>query len=264
MSYGEFNRAILCKPSQSFFNVSNYEFHNINPGIKRKLAIKQFLNLENTLKNLGVDIVYTNELEDHPNSVFVRDTAVIVKGGFIRVKMGLKSRRGEEEKMAYFLSKMGLDEYGRIDPPGTLEGGDVIIGKNVVFIGISSRTNEEGARQMSKILHSLDFEVRIAKFKGSFLHIGGGMSLIGENTVIYCKDSFPKNFFKGFHKIEVSCDNFIGGNVISINGNNIVAEKGNLSAIDKLKRYGFNVIPIDLSEFVRGNGGPGCLVLPLD
>ncbi len=264
MSYGEFKKAILCIPDGAFFNVKNFSPHHLNPGIDINKATEQFYAFENILARLGVEILYIKELKNHPNSVFVRDTAVIVEGGFIEVNMGLSTRRGEERHMAKFLEDLGLKKYGRVRYPGTAEGGDVIISNNVAFIGISSRTNESGARQIADILKLLGFEIRITRFQGPFLHLGGGMSLIGNETVIYCKNAFPGDFFKGFRKIEISCADFIGGNVISINKEAIIAEKRNFPVISKLSNMGFNVFPLDLSEFVKGNGGPSCMILPLN
>ncbi len=263
MGYGELKRVVLCAPGNEFFNVQDFLMHHLNPGINRNKATEQFRIFENTLAELGVEVLRIKELEGHPNSVFVRDTAVIVNGGFIKVNMGLLSRKGEEKWMARFLEESGFKKYGEIVSPGTVEGGDVIIGEDTAFVGISERTNENGAEQITKILRLLEFEVRVIRFKGPFLHIGGGMSLIGNKTVIYCENAFLKKFFEGFRSIEISCNDFIGGNIVAINENTVIAEKRNFTVISKLRNLGFNVLPLDLSEFVKGNGGPSCMVLPI-
>ena len=264
MGYGNLKKAILCKIGESYFNVKDYKAQNIKPDINRNRALLQFENLKNTLAKAGVSVIKIPELKEHPNSVFVRDTAAIAKDSFIKLRMGLKSRRGEEEWMADFLkSSIGLKEIGSIKPPGTAEGGDVIIGEKVAFVGISNRTNENGAIQVSEILKDIGYETRIAKFKGPFLHIGGGMSLIGKNTILHCKNAFPEGFFEGFKEILVDCNDFIGGNVIAISEKEVVASKTNRNTIKILKAEGITVHELDLSEFVKGNGGPSCMILPL-
>ena len=262
MEYGNLKKAILCRPEESYFSVKNHKSQNINSNIDRGKALLQFKNLKNTLAKLGVSIVNIPELKGHPNSVFVKDTAIVTRDSFIKLRMGLISRREEEEWMADFLKSLGLKEIGSINPPGTAEGGDIVIGEKVAFVGISSRTNENGAKQVSEILMNTGYEVRIVKFKGPFLHIGGGMSLIGKNTILYCRNAFPEEFFKGFKEILIDCDDFISGNVIAISEKEAVASKTNRKAIKILKTEGITVHELDLSEFIKGNGGPSCMVLP--
>ena len=264
MGYGNLKRAVLCDLKEIYFNAADSETYNLNKGINKEQALLQFGKLKDTLKETGVKIAEIPELEDHPNSVFVKDSAAITKNGFVKLRMGLETRIGEEEWMANFLKTIGLKEIGRVEPPGTAEGGDVIINGNYAFIGISDRTNENGAKQVSEILMNTGYEVRIAKFKGPYLHIGGGMTLIGENTVLHCINSYPKGFFEGFNEIIVTCNDFIGGNVIAISEKEVIASKTNRKVTDILQAKGIVVHKLDLSEFVKGNGGPSCMILPIE
>ncbi len=264
MGYGSMKTAILCNLKEEYFNVSDFNYQHINPYIERKKALSQFDKFKKTLLSEGVKILEVDELKGHPNSVFVRDTAVILNDHtFIRVNMGLSARKGEEKWMAEFLKSHGFAEVGAIDSPGTLEGGDVIISSNVAFVGISGRTNESGALQIKSILNRLDYEVRISKFKGAFLHIGGGMTLIGSHTVLHCSNAFPSDFFKGFDEIIIDCNDFIGGNVVAISDKKVISLAQNIFLNELLVSKGIDVIPLNLSEFVKGNGGPSCMVLPV-
>ncbi len=253
----------MCKPRETFFKEPYPKLHNISPGIDRNRALEQFDCLEKTLKSFRVEILHISELNNHPNSVFVRDTAAIIGKGFIRLRMGLETRRGEEEWMANFLRNIGYKELGKIVSPGTAEGGDIVIGENIAFVGISNRTNEEGAKQVSDILQSLGIEVRATKFKGPFLHIGGAMSLVGRNIVLHCEGAFPKNFFEGFTEIPIQCNDFIGGNVIGVSEDTAIVPVSNKPAISAFSANSIKPYIIDISEFVKGNGGPSCMVLPI-
>jgi dimethylargininase len=263
MGYGNLKKVLLCNLKESYFKVKNHKLHNLNQGIDKERALIQFGTFKNTLLEAEVPIVSIPELKNHPNSIFVRDTAAITKDGFIRLRMGLETRRGEEEWMGKFLKSLDITEIGRVEPPGTAEGGDIIIGEKTVFIGISSRTNKAGAEQTARILQSHGYKTRIAKFKGPFLHIGGGMSLIGKNMILHCKNSFPEGFFDGFKEIKVECNDFIGGNVIAISEKKVIASESNRKVIDVLHSIGITAYTVNISEFVKGNGGPSCMILPL-
>jgi dimethylargininase len=95
----------------------------------------------------GVDLLDVPELAGHPNSVFTRDTAVCTPQGYIHLNLGLETRQGEGGAwMAQILYAQGGHCIGEVKPPGTIEGGDVVLAGNVAFIGRSARTNEEGIR----------------------------------------------------------------------------------------------------------------------
>ena len=73
----------------------------------------------------------------------------------------------------------------------------------------------------------------------------------------------PDNFFNGFNVIRLLAGNFISGNVISNGEGTVIAEESNEEAIDKLNKSGMQVHALNLSEFLKGTGGPSCLILPV-
>ena len=223
----------------------------------------QHLALKNLLINYGFEVHDMPELKDHPNSVFTRDTSLVTPQGYIKLKMGLESRRGEEEWMALHLESIGIKRAGSITGNGTVEGGDVILIGHIAFVGLSRRTNEEGVKQISEILSAMDFEVRSIEVPRPFLHLGGAMSVLSPNEVLCCQEIFPIDFFNGFNRIEVPGADFVTGNVISLGNHKVIAEKTNTSAIVVLNQKGYKIHALDLSEFIKGTGGPSCLILPV-
>ena len=177
--------------------------------------------------------------------------------------MGLLSRVGEDVWMSQYLNKRNIPQIGSIVNSGTVEGGDVILGGNIAFVGISTRTNENGAFQMRHLLEKEGYVVRISKIPSPFLHIGGAMSIINEDTILCVNKVFPSDFFAGFQTIMIPNDGFISGNVITLGKKHLIANKNNLNAIQKLKKANFTVWECNLSEFTKGTGGPSCLIMPL-
>ena len=257
-------KVIVCTPEKEYFNVNNLKAHNIEEIADKEKAKKQHNELKRILKNFGSIVIDVPELGNHPNSVFTRDTAVCTPNGYIKLRMGLETRRGEEEWMSEILDLIGESAVGSIKNPGTVEGGDIILTDKVAFIGHSLRTNKEGINQISEILKSMNYEIRVANLPEYHLHIGGAMTVIGPENILCCKNVFPKDFFKGFEVIEIECVSSITSNVIYLGNQEVIVESSNYKAIEALERKSYKIHAIDLSEFVKGRGGPSCLILPIE
>ena len=257
-------KAIVCTPRVEYFRVDNLDKHNISQLSDKDKALYQHDILKSILERSGCKVIDVLELRGHPNSVFTRDTAICTPRGYIKLRMGLESRVGEEDWMAEILESLGEPYVGCIEGSGTVEGGDIILAGSIAFIGYSSRTNIEGVRQISNLLKEMDYEIRTVKVPIPFLHLGGAMSMVSKDCVLYCKDIFPRGFFKGFDKIDIPNATFVSGNVISLGDNKVIVESSNIEVSKKLEDQGFTVYDIDLSEFIKGRGGPSCLILPVE
>ncbi len=110
-------RVVVCSPGKEYFGVGDLKAHNIAERANPKRAKKQNDLLKSTIKTFGAEIIDVDELKSHPNSVFTRDTSVCTPQGYIQLRMGLESRRGEEEWMAQTLVKLGEPLAGIIQPP---------------------------------------------------------------------------------------------------------------------------------------------------
>jgi dimethylargininase len=258
------HRVIVCAPRQEYFQVENLELHNLGEAADPVKAKAQHRRLRAVLREAGAAVINLEELAGHPNSVFARDTSLAVPDGYIQLLMGLPTRRGEEEWMAAALDSLGVPCVGRIEKPGTVEGGDVILGGEVAFIGLSERTNRSGAGQLSRLLLKRGYEVRRISLPHPHLHIGGAMSVVGPRAVICCRRVFPAGFFKGFDVVAIPCPEDASANVVALGGGRVIVERGCPGTAEALERSGFSVRQVDLSEFVKGRGGPTCLILPVD
>lgn len=257
-------KVIVCSPKKEYFRVTDLNNQNISEIADVKKAQAQHKILRQTLSSFGAEVMNVPELKDHPNSVFSRDTSLVTPQGFIRLRMGLKTRQGEERWMAEHLQSLDIPEVGMIPPPGTLEGGDVILAGNTAFLGHSRRSNSSGIEHLSQLLKRMNYEVRVFNVPLPHLHIGGMMSLISPRTVLCCSRIFPPEYFKGFKRIEIPCNTSITGNVICLGNKELIVEKRNHQGAGKLEKEGFKVHTLDFSEFVKGRGGPTCLILPVE
>lgn len=256
-------QVIVCSPEKEYFRVPDLEAHNIEAVAERATARKQHQALRQILARKGARVINLPELEGHPNSVFTRDTSLVTPNGFIRLRMGLPSRRGEEDWIAQALSQFGLEEVGQIKPPGTVEGGDVILAGQVAFVGLSLRSNKEGVTQLQPILQAMGYEVRIIPIPPPHLHLGGMMSLISPEDIIATSELASSDYLQGFRVHWLPVKGAISANVICLGPGEVVVEAGNKEAAQELDRAGFRLHFLDLSEFVKGRGGPTCLILPV-
>jgi dimethylargininase len=259
------SRVIVCTPKDEYFNVKNLKEQHIHLVADRSKTQQQFETLKSIMDTFGCEVIDVPELANHPNSVFTRDTALCTPQGYIKLRMGLAARRGEDEWMAGILESIGEPCAGEIKEPGIVEGGDVILAGSVAFVGLSKRTNEQGAKQLSGILSQMNYEIRTVLVNHPHLHLGGAMSVVGPLQILCCREMFPKDFFKGFDTIDLSCRAPSNGNVICLGDKKIIANAAeNAEAIEALEKKGMVVHGIDMSEFRKGAGGPTCLILPVE
>jgi dimethylargininase len=257
-------RVVVSTPRDAYFDVSTHEAGNIPELADRELTIGQHDQLKAKLAEFGCEVIDVPELRNHPNSVFTRDVAVCTPRGHIKLRMGLAARRGEEEWMSEVLESIGEPCVGEIREPGTAEGGDIILAGSVAFLGVSERTNAEGARQLASMLAEAGYEVRTVPVEG-YMHLGGAMSVIGPERILCCRGVFAEGLFSGFDTIEVDPHGPSTGNVICLRDNEVIANAAeNAPVIRRLERRGVRVHGLDLSEFRKGAGGPTCLVLPVE
>ena len=257
-------RVVVSTPSKEYFDVSDTDAHNMNEVADRDRTIAQHRALQERLASRGAEVIDAPELDGHPNSVFTRDVALTTPQGYIKLRMGIDTRRGEEAWLGGVLEEHGEACAGEIEAPGTVEGGDVTIHGDVAFVGHSVRTNESGVQQISELLEKMGYQVRVARVVG-YLHLGGAVSAVAPDRLLVVRDDYPHGFFKGFDVIEVDKKGPSTGNVICVAPNEVVAnEAENQEAMDVLDSRGVRVHGVDLSEFRKGAGGPTCLIMPME
>jgi len=233
-------QVIVCAPEKEYFQIDNLEAHNIEAVANPEEAKAQHQSLRELAAEAGAEVINLPELAEHPNSVFTRDTALVTPDGFIHLRMGLPSRRGEEDWMAQNLLNLGLEEIARIQAPGTVEGGDIILAGKVAFVGFSPRSNQAGVSQIKPILERAGYQVRIVPTPSWNF----------------------QEYLSGFKTHVLPAKEPTSANVISFGEGELVVEASSQETADLLDQAGFKIHLLNLSEFVKGSGGPTCLILP--
>jgi dimethylargininase len=148
-----------------------------------------------------------------------------------------------------------------IEGPGTVGGGDICEAGEHFFLGLSHRTNEEGARQLAGHLAALGYTSSTIDVRAmTILHLKSGVAFIGENTLVAMEEMAGNPEFSRFELIRVSEQESYGANCVRLNGRVLVAE-GFPRLEAALRERGFEVLALDMSEFRKMDGGLSCLSL---
>ena len=255
-------KVITCSPKHEYFHIDDPAAHNIIEVSNPEKAMRQHSKLRTVLKSFGSEVINVDEYVGHPNSVFTRDTALVTPHGYVKLNLGIETRKGEERWMARILDSLNEPCAGEIIEPGTIEGGDVILCGSVAFIGRTQRTNGKGIEQLSRILHKMDYDVRTVKLPDINLHLDQVIGVLGPGYLIYCQELFTTRFFEGFDTVKSSCKEF-NANFICLGKEEIIAPAANVEVVNLAQEHGVKVHSIDLSEFAKGSGGPNCLIMPV-
>ncbi len=248
-------KAIVKRPSKSM--IHGLTTQNLGPP-DYKLAVHQHEEYIKALEKGGVKTIVLDADEMYPDSCFVEDTAILTEDFAVITNPGAESRKGEIISIEEELKKH-YNKIFKINPSGTLDGGDVLRAESKFFIGLSERTNEDGAGQLKKILESAGFEVFFVKLK-KYLHLKTGVSYIGGNTLILAGELIDEPVFREFDKIIVNPEEEYSANSIRVNDYLFIA-KGFPKIKAKLLERGFKLIELEMSEFRKIDGGLSCLSL---
>jgi dimethylargininase len=248
----KYTKAIVRKPGKNFADGITHS--NLGKPVYEKAAEQHKAYCE-ALRKCGLEVLILDADENYPDGCFVEDTAVVTKHAAVITQPGDPTRLGEEEKIAEVISKYKKTEH--IMPPGTLDGGDVLRIKKHFYIGLSQRTNKNGAEQLSAILGRYGFLATQIPVKEA-LHLKTGVAYLGNETVI-CTEEFTETFFE-FKQIRVIPEEAYAANCLRVN-DYLLIPAGFPKTKAQITALGFNIIELEMSEFQKMDGGLTCLSL---
>ncbi len=250
-----FKQTIVKKPGESYLN--GLTTTNLGTPDYEKLLIQHEAYIE-ALKKSNVKVHELEASEEFPDSCFVEDTGVLVQEFAVITNPGADSRNREIVEMEEVLKKY-YDEFRYIQAPGTLDGGDVMQIDKDFFIGISDRTNEEGAKQLKKILEEAGYTATILTLE-EFFHLKTGITYLGDNSVVAAGEFIDHPAFTKYEKIIVPEEEEYTANTIRVN-DYVIIPSGFPMTKQKIEEAGFKTITLEMSEFQKHDGGLSCLSL---
>jgi len=222
------------------------------------LALDQHKQYIDALRSLGLEITLLEPDSRFPDSTFVEDVALCMVGFSVITNPGADSRQGEQDDLERVLGSF-YDSIEHIDASGTVEAGDVMMTGRHFYIGISDRTNHEGADQLIHILEKHQMTGEKIEFK-QLLHLKSGMSYLEDNNLLIQNGLYNHPSFKRFQKIKVGTDEDYAANSLWVNGT-VLVPSGFPKTRRNIEKAGYPTISLDVFEFEKLDGGLSCLSL---
>lgn len=223
-------------------------------------AVEEHDAYERCLAQLGCRVQRLPAAPDLPDSVFVEDAAVVFDRIAVIARPGAASRRPEVDAVADAVR--GYRPVARIEPPGTLDGGDVLATPARVFVGVSGRTNEHGARQLARMLEPLGLTVTPVAVAGC-LHLKSAVTMAGPSTLLLNPAWVDPAPFHGFDLLEIDPGEPFAANVLRV-GETVVCAAEHPRTRARLDARGLRTVSVPAGELAKAEGGLtcGCLLLP--
>ena len=226
------------------------------------LALEQHGQYCRALEICGLSIVSLAPADEFPDATFVEDTCIVLPHRAILTNPGAPSRTGEVVAIEPTITGFFPNAVDRIAPPGTLDGGDVCEAGELYMIGVSARTNEEGARQLSTFLSASGFRTEVIDLRDipGILHLKSDLAYLGEGR-LFVTERLRRGRSWGRHTvITVPAGEEYAANLILVNGV-VLAPEGFPRTHRTLKELGCSVMTLGMSEFQKMDGGLSCLSL---
>ncbi len=253
-----FRNAIVRTPGENFVNgLTTVDFGK--PNLPKVLA--QHAAYCDALEQCGLLLARLDVDPDHPDSTFVEDTAVLTGKAAILTLPGAPSRIGEVTSIRPAIERFYSTTY-QIEAPGTLDGGDVCEAGAHFFIGISHRTNEEGARQLSQFLAAEGYTSATVDIRGmnSTLHLKSGVAYLDHGHLVVMEELADRKEFSGYELIRVPVKESYACNCVLVN-DRVLLPAGFPHLAARLSDLGYRPLVLDMSEFRKMDGGLSCLSL---
>lgn len=222
-------------------------------------AVRQHEDYRQALAECGADVRTLDVNRDWPDSVFIEDVAVVLDEVAVLASMGAPSRRGEPAGAAAVLGE--YREVRRVEPPATLEGGDVLRVGRRLLVGRSSRTNAAGISALAAIARPFGYAVTVVPVCDC-LHLKTACTALDDRTLLVNPAWVDVRELDEFRRVPVPPGEPWAANVARVGGAVCLAA-GQPRTADVVRRLGFAVREIDLTEFAKAEGGVTCLSLLL-
>jgi dimethylargininase len=223
-------------------------------------AETQHQQYEEVLRTLGCSLRHVPPAHDLPDSVFVEDVAIVLDDIAIITRPGAASRRPEREAVAAVLSEYRLLQS--IAAPGTLDGGDVLRLGRTLYVGLSTRTNEDGARQLARHVATFGYTVECVE-TAACLHLKSAATAVDSDRVLCNRDWIDARVFRGVDVLEVDPAEPHAANVLRL-GHTIVCAASHERTAAGLRARGYDVCTVDVSELAKAEAGVTCCSLIID
>jgi len=220
-------------------------------------AQQQHRDYQSALSSLGCEVVVVPAPPGLADSVFIEDTALVLDDIAVMLRPGVASRQPEVAGVAEVLQQ--YKPLKAIEPPGTIDGGDLLRVGNRIFAGLSTRSNQSGIQQLRDIVSDFGMTVETVETT-KCLHLKSAVSEVAPGTLLINTDWISSLAFKDFEMIPVDKEETHAANALRI-GKNLIYPSSFPRTMNALVNRGIDVLPVDLTELQKAEGAVTCCSL---
>ncbi|MCH4828000.1 MAG: arginine deiminase family protein [Planococcus sp. (in: firmicutes)] len=228
-------------------------------------ALDQHNKFIQALIEHGVHTDLIEPSENYPEQVFTRDIGFTIGDTVFISEMASEIRQGEEQELQKWMETHHVN-FKRLTGH-RIEGGDVIIDRDTVFVGVSSRTSKKAIQKLQAELQ--DFEIVPISFNEKYLHLDCVFNILSPTEALIFPEALDATTIRmlaeRYTLIRVNeKEQFaLGTNVLSIGDRKVFSQPQNVHVNKHLTARGFHVIEVDYSEIIKSGGAFRCCTMPL-
>ncbi len=268
-------REVLVKrPGEAFGRAFDHPAHGFRHPVDLVRAQREHDTFVDLLVRLGVTVHELGTEMGSPDLTYTFDPLLVTDSGAIPLRSGKANRLGEEEAIQAWTSAHGIPTRGRIESPGTVDGGDTFWLRPELFcIGRSLRTNRHGAEQLAEIVGGdvRIFDVPYGEGPSECLHLLSLLSPIADDLAVVYLPLLPAGLHEllsdeGIRYVPVPPEEFPtqAPNILAVRPGVLIMMSGNPHTERALRAHGCEVHTYEALELgINGSGGPTCLTRPL-
>jgi dimethylargininase len=267
---------VIVRPPGEAFRRALSE-HPDKASIDPEAARREHAAFVAALREAGVDVAPLPADDELPDACFVSDVLLTLPradepGGravlAVATRPGAPSRRPEVAAVLELARSLvePACRLAELRDPATLDAGDVIVFGDRIAIGVSGRTNREGAQRLAELVRTAGYRPFLCPVRGR-LHLATWVTVVRPDLLIGVAGGFASLDAGGpdvapageIERIVLSDDEVVAANVLPLGGR-VFVPAGCPEAVAALRAAGERVVELDLAEFTKADGGPTCLV----
>lgn len=273
-STGRLRRVLLCPPTYFHFQpineITRLVLASGEPEADLAVLAREHAEFAEAYRSAGVEVVLIDPDPDLPYMVYARDFGACLTEGVLIGSFREPVRQGEELRYAAKLAELGVPLIGRITR-GAFEGGDFwFLDESTVVHGVVARTTWQGVVNAQEILEPLGYTVTGVQLASRNLHLDMAFNIVAPGVAVCATAQMPEFFLKMLRKrrfelIDVPSEGVFKHhcNVQALGDGIVLTFAGNTEVNKRLQALGLEVITPEITQILKGGGGPHCMTFPL-
>ncbi len=268
------HEVLVKRPGPAFAAAFDDPAHGFLHPVDIDLARREHHAFVETLAALGPTVHVLDVETESPDLLYTFDPLLVTDRGAIPLRPGKPNRRGEPAAIEAWTLAAGIPTHGRIEAPGTIEGGDTFwLRPDLLCIGRTLRTNSDGARQLAELVGGdvRVFDVPYWRGPAELIHLLSVISPVADDLAVVYLPLLPVGLWEllgelGVRLVEVPDEEFgtLGCNVLAVRPGVVVLAEGNPRVAAALAKAGCEVHTYPATEIgINGSGGPTCMTRPI-